>query len=60
MTEHEDSEPTTTPKGRTGVYVLLVLLALVASALLTFDAMSDDTAEYTDQLDPTTVDDAPE
>lgn len=60
MTEHEVSEPTTTSKGRVGVYAVLILLTIVASALLTFDAMSDDTAEHTDQLDPTTLEDAPE
>lgn len=60
MTEHEDSERTTPSKGRVGVYAVLILLTIVASALLTFDALSDDTAEYTDQLDPTTLEDAPE
>lgn len=59
MTEHEASEQTMTPAGRVGVYGLLILLTLIAAALISFDAMNDDTAEVTDQLDPTTLEDAP-
>lgn len=64
MTEHGASTTGTTEaptgKGRIGVYVLLVFLAIVASLLITFDALSDDVVEYTDQLDPTTLEDAPD
>lgn len=57
MTEYGSPGDPKSGKGRNGVYVLLILVTLVAGALITVDAVVDDTAEVTDQLDPTTIED---